>query len=53
METRWLYVTSEELEQLRDKTGGVCVIEDGKVSERGSHQELIEKNGAYAHLSHI
>ena len=31
----------------------IVVIEDGKVSERGSHQELIEKNGAYAHLSHI
>lgn len=40
METRWLYVTSEDLEQLRDKTGGVCVIPMGAVEKHGLHLPL-------------
>lgn len=40
METRWLYVTSEELERLRDKTGGVCVIPYGAVEKHGLHMPL-------------
>lgn len=40
METRWLYVTSEELEQLREKTGGVCVIPYGAVEKHGLHMPL-------------
>ena len=31
----------------------IVVIEDGKVVERGTHQQLTEKNGSYARLSHI
>lgn len=30
----------------------ICVIEGGKVSELGSHEELLEKNGTYARLFH-
>ena len=33
MEKRWLYVTSEELERLRDAVGGVCVIPMGAMAE--------------------
>ena len=40
METRWLYVTSEELEQLRDQVGGVCVIPIGCVEAHGIHLPL-------------
>ena len=28
----------------------IAVIEEGRVAELGSHQELMEKNGAYAAL---
>ena len=40
METRWLYVTSEELEQLRDQVGGVCVIPMGAIEKHGLHLPL-------------
>ena len=28
----------------------IAVIEDGRIAELGSHQELMDKNGAYAEL---
>jgi subfamily B ATP-binding cassette protein MsbA len=28
----------------------ILVIDNGRIVERGSHQELIEKNGAYSRL---
>lgn len=40
METRWLYMNCEELEQLRDKTGGVCVIPYGAIEKHGLHMPL-------------
>ena len=40
METRWLYVTSENLEKLRDAVKGVCVIPMGAVEKHGLHLPL-------------
>ncbi len=40
METRWLYVTSEELEKLRDEVKGVCVIPMGAIEKHGLHLPL-------------
>lgn len=28
----------------------IAVLHDGKIEELGSHRELMEKNGRYAHL---
>jgi subfamily B ATP-binding cassette protein MsbA len=28
----------------------ILVVEDGKIVERGTHQELLDKNGRYAQL---
>lgn len=40
METRWLYVTSEDLVKLRDAVNGVCVIPMGAVEKHGLHLPL-------------
>lgn len=40
MEKRWLYVTSEGLERLRDQVGGVCVVPMGAVEKHGLHLPL-------------
>ena len=40
METRWMYVTSEELEKLRDEVKGVCVIPFGAIEKHGLHLPL-------------
>ena len=40
METRWLYVTSEELPKLCDAAKGVCVIPMGAVEKHGLHLPL-------------
>lgn len=35
-----------------EKADEILLVEDGKIVERGSHQQLLQKNGAYArHLS--
>ncbi len=36
-----------------EKADQILVIDDGAVVERGSHSELIEKDGAYAQLHRI
>ena len=28
----------------------ICVLQEGKIVERGTHMELIAKNGVYRHL---
>lgn len=40
METRWLYVTSEQLPKLREESKGVCVIPMGCVEKHGLHLPL-------------
>ena len=40
MEKRWLYVTSEGLEHLRDAVGGVCVVPMGAIEKHGLHLPL-------------
>lgn len=40
METRWMYVTSENFEQLREEAKGVCVIPMGCVEKHGLHLPL-------------
>ena len=40
METRWLYVTSHELAELREKSQGICVIPMGCVEKHGPHLPL-------------
>ena len=49
---RTTLVIAHRLSTVR-KADEIAVIEDGRVTERGNHQELMEKNGAYARLSHI
>lgn len=54
MEKRWLYVTSEELEQLRDQVGSVCVIPMGAVEKHGLHLPLgadIIQSSCVAHMA--
>ena len=40
LETRWLYVTSEELVALREKTDGTCILPMGCVEKHGLHLPL-------------
>lgn len=53
METRWLYQTPETIEELREASGGVCVIPMGCVEKHGLHMPvgtdiIIASNIAYA-----
>lgn len=49
---RTTLVIAHRLSTVR-KADEIAVIEDGRVTERGNHQLLMEKNGSYARLSHI
>jgi len=40
METRWLYVTSEQFPKLREESKGVCVIPMGCIEKHGLHLPL-------------
>lgn len=54
METRWLYVTSEELPKLCEAAKGVCVIPLGAVEKHGLHLPLgtdIIKGSAIAYMA--
>lgn len=31
----------------------ICFIENGKIVEKGNHQELMKQNGKYAHMFHV
>jgi ATP-binding cassette, subfamily B, bacterial len=49
MEGRTTIVISHNLLTVRDATR-ILVLEDGRITERGTHRDLLETNGSYAHL---
>jgi ATP-binding cassette subfamily B protein len=49
MEGRTTIVISHNLLTVREATE-ILVLQDGRLAERGAHQLLLERNGAYAHL---
>jgi ATP-binding cassette, subfamily B, bacterial MsbA len=52
MSNRTTLVIAHRLSTI-EKADLILVMERGRIVERGSHKELIAKNGAYAHLHHI
>ena len=53
METRWLYVTSEELPALREASGKVCLIPMGCVEKHGLHLPLGQDIMQSSHISYL
>ena len=54
METRWMYVTTEELAALREEAKGVCVIPMGCIEKHGLHLPLgtdIIEGSRIAHMA--
>ena len=49
MEGRTTIVISHNLLTVRHATK-ILVLEDGRITERGTHRDLLETNGSYAHL---
>src|ERR671916_564632 len=49
MEGRTTIVISHNLLTVRHATR-ILVLEDGRITERGTHRDLLETNGSYAHL---
>jgi ATP-binding cassette subfamily B protein len=49
MEGRTTIVISHNLLTVRDATR-ILVLKDGRITERGTHRDLLETNGSYAYL---
>ncbi len=49
MQGRTTLVIAHRLSTIKNATM-ICVMQDGQIVERGTHDELIERGGAYCHL---
>ena len=49
VEGRTAFVVAHRLSTIRD-ADVICVIEQGRIVERGSHEELVRRQGLYAYL---
>ncbi len=49
MENRTSIVIAHRLSTVRD-ADEICVLQEGKIVERGKHEELLEKQGTYKKL---